>query len=102
MVLVFLASILKIHLDFSYEAFHCDIKCTNPFSRDKIHTLKKWSIIQEAIRYLNAMEIDNKKDVLRQQMNSMKACCVGEKKYEFHVLRIRSCEMIMNFQVYKL
>ena len=78
---------LKIHLDFSYEALHCGIKCTiNPLSRNRIHTLKKWSTIQEAIRYLNAMEIDNKKDVLRQQMNSMKACCVGEKKYELNTI----------------
>ena len=70
---------LKIHLDFSYEAFHCGIKCTI-----------NWSTIQEAIRYLNAMEIDNKKDVLRQQMNSMKAC-VGEKKYELNTI-IRTFE----------
>ena len=83
---------LKIHLDFSYEAFHCVIKCTiNTLSRNRIHTLKKWSTIQEAIRYLNAMEIDNKKDVLRQQMNSMKACCVGEKKYELNTI-IRAFE----------
>ena len=32
------------------------------------------------------MEIDNKKDVLRQQMKSMKACCVGEKKYELETI----------------
>ena len=32
------------------------------------------------------MEIDNKKDVLRQQMKSMKACCVGEKKYELDTI----------------
>ena len=37
------------------------------------------------------MEIDNKKDVLRQQMNSMKACCVGEKKYELNTI-IRAFE----------
>ena len=56
---------LKIHLDFSYETFHCGIKCTIKPTFPKQNTLKKWLTIQEALRYLNAMEIDNKKDVLR-------------------------------------
>ena len=78
---------LKINSDFSFEGFHCGVKCTIiPLSRNRIYNLNKWSTIQEAIRYLHTMEIDNKKDVLRQQMKSMKACCVGEKKYELDTI----------------
>ena len=73
---------VNIKNDFSFEAFHCGIKCTiKPLSSNRIHILQKWSTVEEAIRFLDMIEINNKKDVLHQQMVSMKSTCVGEKKY---------------------
>ena len=78
---------LRIFHDFSFESFHCGIKCTiTPLSRNMINLLTKWSIIEEAVRYLNAIEIDQKKAVLIQQMQSMKPCNVGHKKYSADII----------------
>jgi hypothetical protein len=79
---------LKIKEDFSFEAYHCGARCTiKTLSQNRIHVIKRWSHIEEALRFLNVSEITAKKEVIRQSIVSMGALtCIGEKKYPTETL----------------
>ena len=49
--------LMKIFEDFTYVVYHCGIKCTiTPLSSNRIKYHTSWSIVQEAISFLNAIE----------------------------------------------
>ena len=56
------------------------IECTiTTLSRNKIQRMNKWSVLKEDIRFLSTMEACNKKNVLHEQMKTMKPPRIGEK-----------------------
>ena len=72
-----------IRQDFSYESYHCGVKCNIPtLSANRIYNLNRWSIIKECIRFLQAEELSHKKLILSEQTTAMGSKKVGEKKYE--------------------
>ena len=79
--------LLLIRDDFTYDAYHYGIKTTiKSLSQNRITNLKRWSHIQEAIRYLSNCDVSGKKDVLREMICSMGPTPVGKKKYEIETL----------------
>ena len=84
--------LLLIRDDFTNDAYHYGIKTTvKSLSQNRITNLKRWSHIQEAIRYLNNCDVSGIKDVLREMICSMGPTPVGKKKYEIETL-IRAFE----------
>ena len=75
--------LLKIMNDYTYIGYHCGISCTiSPLSTNRIYKLNTWSILEEAISFLNLMEKNQKKQVLLEQVFAMSPLvCVGDKKY---------------------
>ena len=77
--------ILQISNDLSFNAFHSGVKCTiGTLSANRVTVLNRWTNVQETILFLNGLGMDQKKNVMHQQLKSMKDLTyVGEKKYEF-------------------
>ena len=77
--------LLKIFYDFTYSAFHCGIRCTiTPLSSNRVKFLKSWSVLKEALSFLNTMERTQKEEVLLEQISAMNSLVhVGDRKYEF-------------------
>ena len=64
--------LLKISSNLSYEAYHTGVQChIQTLTKNRIHIFNHWSQIEEAVRYLNTLDIDNKKSVLLQQVDAM-------------------------------
>ena len=91
---VFPAFLLKISPDQSFEGFHAGVKtsikslCTN-----KIVKLNRWSQLEEALRYLNSLELDQKKSVLLEQCVSLGTTKVGTLKYSSEII-VRAFEYL--------
>ena len=48
---------IKIFNDFKFECYHVGVKCYIPsLSQNRIITLNRWSILDEAIKYLSSLE----------------------------------------------
>ena len=75
---------LKIFYDFTYSAFHCGIRCTiTPLSSNRVKFQKSWSVLEEALSFLNTVERTQKKEVLLEQISVMSSLVhVGDRKYE--------------------
>ena len=74
--------LLRIAPDQSFEAFHAGVKTSiKSLCKNKIVKLIRWSQIEEALRYLNSLELDNKKSVLHEQCVSLNYTKVGCVKY---------------------
>ena len=70
-----------------YDCYHAGVKCyADSLSKNKITTFTRWSQIEEAIRFLNMMDIDHQKSVLKEQVDVMKPQVVGNKIYESSIL----------------
>ena len=86
--------LLKISPDQSFEGFHAGVKtsikslCTN-----KIVKLNRWSQLEEALRYLNSLELDQKKSVLLEQCVSLGTTKVGTLKYSSEII-VRAFEYL--------
>lgn len=79
--------VVRIFSDQRFENFHLGVKCTTAsLSRNKITALKTWSALEENIRYLNAMEFDNKKQIIQQQLQAMGPQLVGKPLYSPDVI----------------
>ena len=76
--------LLKVFEDFTYVAYHCGIRCTiSSLSSNRITHFKSWSIVEEAVSFLNAMEKTQKKHVLLEQISSMSSIIhVGDRRYD--------------------
>lgn len=63
---------LKIMPKMKYERYNFGIQCQiNSLTKNRIHIINAWSCIVEALRFLNNLEIDQKKRVLMQQVEVM-------------------------------
>ena len=73
--------LVKIFKDLNFETYHCGIKCTiSTLSKNRVMTVHAWSVLEEIIRYLKNMEIDNKECVLQEHLSTM-APTVGKIMY---------------------
>ena len=95
--------LLKVKNDLSFEAYHAGIKCTiKSLSKNRVTVLDTLSKLQEAVRYLFCLEIDQKKSVLLEQVTSMSSLIqVGDKKYTPAVI-VRAFEyFVISRSLYK-
>ena len=75
--------IVKISQDLTFENYHLGIKCiSKTLSVNRITTLNKWSRLEENIRFLKFLEIDQKKNIIHQQLQVMGPPCIGTPLYE--------------------
>ena len=93
--------LFKIFEDFTYISFHCGVRCTiTPLSSNRIKCLKSWSIMEEAISFLNMMGKNQKEDVLLEQIFAMSSVVhVGDKKYKAETI-IRAFEYFARSRTY--
>ena len=55
-----------------FETFHFGVKCyVSTQSKNYLTIVDSWSKLEEIIRYLNSMEINNKKEIIQQQLTVM-------------------------------
>ena len=74
--------LLQISSDFTYESYHCGVLCTiQSLSSNRVKKLECLFSIEEALTFLNSCELDNKKNVLLEQVAAMCPIPVGSKKY---------------------
>ena len=74
--------IIHIFPDQRFVNFHLGVRCTAAsLSKNRITTLKTWSALEENIRYLNSMKMDNKKQVIQQQLQAMGTKQIGKPLY---------------------
>ena len=95
--------LLKVKNDLSFEAYHAGIKCTiKSLSKNRVTVLDTLSKLQEAVRYLFCLEIDQKKSVLLEQVTSMSSLIqVDDKKYTPAVI-VRAFEyFVISRSLYK-
>jgi hypothetical protein len=74
--------LLIISNDFKYVAYHFGCQCyISSLSKNRMHGITQWSMLAEAIRYLDHLEFTHKKDVIKEQLLLMKCPTVGEVVY---------------------
>ena len=79
--------LLKILPVQTFESFHAGSKTfITPLSRNKIIKLDSWSKIEETIRFLDSLQMDNKKTIIHQQSNLLNQTKVGEIKYPVQII----------------
>ena len=70
--------LIKIFEDLRFEMYHVGIRCyISSLSKKRITKLGLWSKIEEVVRYLSVMELNNKKFVLQEQVTPMATKTVG-------------------------
>lgn len=79
--------LLKISPDQSFEGFHAGVKTSiKPLSTNKIVKINRRSQLEEAIRYLNSLDLDHKKSILHEQCVSLGTTKVGTLKYSNEII----------------
>ena len=75
-----------------YEAFHLGVRCyINSLSKNRITIIDRWSTLEEAVRFLNCKECNNKMSVTKDQVEAMCSAPVGNKVYNPEII-IRAFE----------
>lgn len=73
---------IKLYEDLRFEAYHYGIKChVSALASNRITAVSSWSILDEIIRFLSSKELDNKEEVMLQQVSAMGPRRIGEKLY---------------------
>ena len=84
--------LIKIYNDLRYETFHLGVKVyVTSLSRNRVSKLDTWSRLEEALRFLNIREVDQKLKVLQGQFDAMRATPIGQKVYSVEII-IRAFE----------
>ena len=87
--MVFQFSLLRL---LRYETFHLGVKLyVTSLSRNRVSKLDTWSRLEEALRFLNIREVDQKLKVLQGQFDAMRATPIGQKVYSAEII-IRAFE----------
>lgn len=90
--MVIVQYLIKIFEDLRFETYHFGIKCyISSLSRNRMTKLDSWSKVEEVVRYLSAMELNNKKVVLQEHVIAMATKTVGKPIYG-HEIIIRAFE----------
>ena len=75
--------LIKMLPDLRFEAFHGGSRCyISSLSKNRITGFNRWSIIEEAIRYLHTLPMEKKKMVIKDQLEIMAPPKVGTKIYD--------------------
>ena len=83
---------LKIRENFTYEAHHFGVKCILTISSsNKTIELNKWCAAEEGLKTLKSTTFCSKKDVIKQQISSMRVTIVGDEIYKIKTV-VRACE----------
>ncbi len=70
-----------------YEAYHCGVSCfITSLSKNKIQSISKWSVFNEAMRFLDNMPVSRKKNIIMEHLNAMKVPTVGERLYSSYCI----------------
>ena len=73
---------LKIYNNLRYETLNLGVKAyVTSLSRNRVSKLDTWSCLEEALRFLNLREVDQKLNVLQEQFEAMRATPIGQKFY---------------------
>ena len=84
--------VIKVYNNLRYETFHLGVKVyVTSLSRNRVLKLDTWSRLEEALRFLNLREIDQKMKVLQEQFEAMRATPIGKKIYSSEII-IRAFE----------
>ena len=87
--------LLKIYNDLRYETFHLGVKVyVTSLSRNRVSKLDTWSRLEEALRFLNVREVDQKVKVLQEQFQAMRVTPTGQKFYSAEII-IRAFEYFL-------
>ena len=63
--------LIKISTDLKFKAFHAGVRChITSLSKNRITELNRWSRIEEAIRFLNALSMERKSQSLKNNLMS--------------------------------
>ena len=74
---------IKISKDLKFLAYHAGVGCyVISLWKNRVTTIDSWSKLEVAVRYLNAMSIDNQKEIVKEQFQVMSPQKVGQKVYE--------------------
>ena len=74
--------VINISEDRTFENFHLGVRChVKSLSKSRIDRLTSWAALEENIRYLNSMNISQKKEVILQQLQVMGTAKVGKTVY---------------------
>ena len=78
---------ILIDKNLSFSAFHLGVECKIPsLSAFRLKKLDAWSKVEEAIRFLRCKETSRHQNILKEQIDSMKAQPKGSKVYSPDVL----------------
>ena len=81
------AFLIKIHVTMKFECYHAGVQTfISTLAKNRITVFHHWSQIEEAVRYLDSLPIDQKKAVLKQHMEVVAPQIVGKKVYESEIL----------------
>ena len=82
--------LLKISTSLKFQAYHAGVRChITSLSKNRITELNGWSKVEEAIRFLDTTPIEQKKKVIKEQLDVMGPSKVGTKVYnEDTILRV--------------
>ena len=75
--------VVNISESLRFETFHFGVKCyVSTLSKNYLTiVVDSWSKLEEIIRYVNSMEMDNKKENIQQQLTVMSPKTVGTHIY---------------------
>ena len=74
--------LIKINSDHTYTAFNAGVQCIiSTLSKNRINLMDNFSKLEEAIRFLTTLPIDEKKNVMKEHLDSMGQHKIGEKVY---------------------
>ena len=84
--------LIKVSENLKFENYHAGARVYIPsLTKNRITILDSWSILDEILRYLNTLEIDNMKTVVHEHFNCMTNTKVGKSMYSNEII-IRSFE----------
>ena len=78
-----------------FECYHSSVQCySDSLTKNRITTFRRLFQIEEDIRFLNLLEVEQKKSILKEQVEVMTPQIVGKTIYESSIL-VRSFEYIV-------
>ena len=74
--------LLAISGALKFETFHLGVKIHIPsLTKNRVTRIERWSVLEEAIRYLNSKETTSKMEVLKEQVAALSVVPVGQILY---------------------
>ena len=75
--------LIKVSHNMKFECYHSSVRSySDSLSRNRITTFSRWSQIEEAIRFLNLLEVEHKKSIMKEQVEVMTPQVIDKIFYE--------------------